>query len=202
MIDSDMGCLVSHTSLAGNLYQIYLLVLSSYCLPDPLTMQTGTEEALRELQSATCFSFQSIQKHEIALLNKISTLTPRRSWTTKSQTSHCVHWQIGVSTLSQHYYFSKLVGSVLQHALEMQVFADKPDGDIDSKDPTPSRLSLRATFRLAAFYPEEFSFALSSKKRGAVHQSRDLEREYENISSNMSRMVQIGPSALTHPRIY
>ncbi|PBL01428.1 hypothetical protein ARMGADRAFT_1059170 [Armillaria gallica] len=199
MIDSDMGCLVSHTSLAGKLYQIYLHALSSYCLPDPLTKQTGTEEALRELQSAACFSFQSIQKEEIALLNKISTLTPRRSWASKSQTSHRVHWQIGLSTLSQHYYFSKLVGSIFQHVLAMQVFADKPDGDIDSKDPTPSHLSHRANFRLAAFYPEEFAFALSSKKRDVVHQSRDLEREDENISSNMSRMVQIGPFAPTQP---
>jgi len=66
-IDTDLGCLVGNVSLVSKLYKVYLHAVSSYCLPDPLTARTGTEEALSELGSASCLSFQTLGSDEAKL---------------------------------------------------------------------------------------------------------------------------------------
>ena len=79
-IDTDLGCLIGNVSLISKLYKVYLHALSSHCLPDPLTGRTGTEEALHELSSASCRSFQKLGATEIDLLGQIATLTPNRTF--------------------------------------------------------------------------------------------------------------------------
>ncbi|KAK0446439.1 uncharacterized protein EV420DRAFT_1715929 [Desarmillaria tabescens] len=164
MIDNDMRCLVSQTSLTGKLYQVYLHALSGYYLPDPFTLQTGTEEALRELQSAACFSFQSIQKEDLVLLEKIRALSPRRAWCHQTQNMQHIYWRSNLSPLAQHHGFSTLVHSITEHIQATEMFRTKPDGDTDHNDPEVDHLSRRAAFRLAAFYPEEYGFAPLSQE--------------------------------------
>jgi hypothetical protein len=79
-IDTDLRCLTSNTSLSSKLYLCYLHALTSHCLPDPLLCQTGTEEALYILQSASCRSFQRLNVHEAKLLELIGNLTPEREY--------------------------------------------------------------------------------------------------------------------------
>ena len=58
-INTDLRYLEGNVSLASKLFKIYLHAVCSHCLPDPLTGRTGTTEALRELRSAGCISFQT-----------------------------------------------------------------------------------------------------------------------------------------------
>ncbi len=198
MIDNDMRCLVSQTSLTGKLYQVYFHALTSYYLPDPLTLLTGTEEALRELQSAACFSFQSPQKEDLVLLKKIQALTPRRAWCFQRKSMQHIYWESNMSPLAQHHAFSTLVDSIMEHIQAMDVFGTKLDQDVSHNDPEIDHLSRRAAFRLAAFYPEEYGFAPSQETCDVIYQSRDLERHEDNVAADVTRMVFTGPSTL-HP---
>lgn len=201
MIDNDMRCLVSQTSLTGKLYQVYLHALTSYYLPDPLTLLTGTEEALRELQSAACFSFQSPQKEDLVLLKKIQALTPQRAWCFQRKNMQHIYWKSNLSPLAQHHAFSTLVDSIMEHIQAMDVFGTKIDQDVSHNDPEIDHLSRRAAFRLAAFYPEEYGFAPSQETCDVVYQSRDLERHEDNVAADVTRMVFTGPSTLHPPPI-
>ncbi|KAG6898073.1 hypothetical protein C0995_009984 [Termitomyces sp. Mi166 len=74
-VDSTLGQLVG-TTLLSDIYRIYLHACTSFPLPDDLTGRTGTEEALRELESARLFSFQDLSAEEVGLLHDIADLTP------------------------------------------------------------------------------------------------------------------------------
>jgi hypothetical protein len=45
-LDTTLGRLVYDGNIQGRLYLGYLHVLTSFCLPDPLTGHTGTESAI------------------------------------------------------------------------------------------------------------------------------------------------------------
>ncbi|KAF8492811.1 hypothetical protein F5888DRAFT_1795530 [Russula emetica] len=104
-IDTDLGCLMSNTSLSSKLYQCYLHALTSHCLPDPLLGHTGTEEALHMLRSASCQSFQRLDGHQAKLLELISNLTPDRVYYPRGlQSMALVKWN-DLPVLSQHHDF-------------------------------------------------------------------------------------------------
>ncbi|KAJ8076100.1 hypothetical protein PM082_022085 [Marasmius tenuissimus] len=102
-IDEPLGRLVGTSpSLHTRLYKIYLMALTSYLLPDRLTERTGTEETLRELRSAACKSFISLDDESQDLLNKIANITPKREYyPSHLKVMQTVKW-ITLPTLAQH----------------------------------------------------------------------------------------------------
>ncbi|KAH8801965.1 hypothetical protein DL96DRAFT_1774481, partial [Flagelloscypha sp. PMI_526] len=81
LIDTELGRLsLEESTLESRLYRVYLHALTSRALPDSLTSRSGVEEALIELYSAACITFESLQLPEIDLLNAIQNLTPHRDF--------------------------------------------------------------------------------------------------------------------------
>ena len=129
-IDPDLGYLASNVNLKSKLYKILLHALCSHCLPDPLTRRTGTEEALQELRSASCLSFQSLTSAEIELLRQIAALTPTRQfYPAHLRTMQIAQWS-DLSPLSQHDGFRPAVQVILGYARNLSIFG-AIHGDID-----------------------------------------------------------------------
>jgi hypothetical protein len=152
-IDTELGCLMSNTSLSSKLYQCCLHALTSHCLPDPLLGHTGTEEALYMLRSASCQSFQRLDGHETNTLELISNLTPNRVYYPRGLTSMAlVKWN-DLPALSQHHDFFGAVCTILNHARLLEALYDQPI-TFDSHDRDILLLD-RAASRNKSYYPSD-----------------------------------------------
>ncbi|KAF8326320.1 uncharacterized protein EI90DRAFT_3156603 [Cantharellus anzutake] len=197
-VDTLLGRLVGNGSLSSALFQSYLHAITSYCLPDPLTSLSGTEEALRILRSARCKSFQSLNGQERGLLHQLSTLTPSRDWyPSHLRVMQQAIWDGKLNPIVQHDAFWSEVQSILEWGNQMHVFhQDVPIGN--SKDRRHMRelhLLSRAGYRNAAWHGPGISSDVSGED--SVYESRDdvggLDFARVRDASNVSSLVYRGP---------
>lgn len=172
-IDTELGCLMSNTSLSSKLYQCYLHALTSHCLPDPLLGHTGTEEALDMLRSASCQSFQRLDGHETKLLELINNLTPNRIYYPRGlQSMAKVKWN-DLPALSQHHDFFGAVCTILDHARLLEALYDQPI-TFDSHGRNPLLLN-RAASRNRLYYPSDLQISEQpSSVDDLEYRSRDV----------------------------
>ncbi|KAL3475090.1 hypothetical protein BJX99DRAFT_259703 [Aspergillus californicus] len=112
-VDHDLGRLVDDGSLQSKLFLAYLHALTSFCLPDPLTKKTGTEQALSILRSASIRSFDQLQQDHIELLGRIASITPKRIYYPANvKVMQDVWWHSGLNSLSQHNGFFESVANI------------------------------------------------------------------------------------------
>ncbi|KIM82965.1 hypothetical protein PILCRDRAFT_819766 [Piloderma croceum F 1598] len=200
-IDTDLGCLVGTVSLISKLYKIYLHSISSHCLPDPLTARTGTEEALHELHSASCRSFQKLGADEEDMLHNIGSLTPARTfYPPHLKVMQSVKWA-DLGTMAQHHGFYMVTQSILEHAKRLHVFHGQPGMSAVRRTYSSNfaYLSERAGRRSAVFYPADCAGTLPHTNADIVHSSRDLatvEAADEALVCNVSAMVNHWPTTL------
>jgi hypothetical protein len=108
--------------LRGHLYQAYLHAVTSFCLPDPFTRVSGTEEALAILNSAFTFTSSALQPDEVALLKKISALTPlRKFYPPGLKVMQTVTWDTNLPVLSQHDDFLLAVQAIVEHHAKFEL---------------------------------------------------------------------------------
>ena len=172
-IDTDLGCLTSTADLSSKLYQCYLHALTSHCLPDPLLGQTGTEEALHMLQSASCRSFQRLDIEQAKVLRMIGDLTPDRTYyPSHLQSMATVEWN-SLPTLSQHHDFFPLVCSIFDHARALEVLYDPPA--VFGTSTRNQSLLNRAASRNKSYYPSDLqTLEQSLCSKDVIYMSRDL----------------------------
>ncbi|KAG5729437.1 hypothetical protein E4T56_gene6157, partial [Termitomyces sp. T112] len=149
-VDSTLGRLVG-TTLLSDIYRIYLHACTSFPLPDDLTGRTGTEEALRELESARSFSFQDLSAEEAALLHDIADLTPGVEWYPKHLRSmQTIHWK-NFNSLAQHWAFASRVEDILGFHRQMSsIGIGTPRDGLDSL--ADSHLLARLDSRTSGLY--------------------------------------------------
>ncbi|KAL2845028.1 hypothetical protein BJY01DRAFT_247849 [Aspergillus pseudoustus] len=112
-VDHDLGWLVDDGSLQSKLFLAYLHALTSFCLPDPLTKKTGTEQALSILRSASIRSFDQLQRDHIELLGRIASITPKRIYYPANvKEMQEIWWHSGLGSLSQHNGFFESVANI------------------------------------------------------------------------------------------
>ncbi|KAG8923469.1 hypothetical protein FRC02_011119 [Tulasnella sp. 418] len=195
-INSTLGRVEGDGSMLSRLYQIYLHALTSYCLPDPLTGCTGTEEALNQLGSARMLSFQKLGDTEHKMLLYISGLTPTRTfYPPHLQEMQSVGWSEDISPLSQHYDFYRLTDSILRYAETLTVFSPQDAKRRMSSLQGSDHLLDRAACRNAIYYRIQTidSKALSSSQHDVQYASRGSvvygQRENEGVVFDTSSMV-------------
>ncbi|KAI4116993.1 MAG: hypothetical protein LQ345_002681 [Seirophora villosa] len=161
-------------SMLSRLYQAYLHALTSFVLPDPLTENLGTEEALRILREQSMRCCKPLEAEELDLLHPIAALTPRRDFYPKHlRVMQQISWRNDLSPLSQHGEFVELVGSISARAQMFSIFysglgpspAVKPRGD--------ASLLWRARVRDAAYWNFENGGNLCSSDEDKEYQARD-----------------------------
>ncbi|KJZ71039.1 hypothetical protein HIM_09566 [Hirsutella minnesotensis 3608] len=164
-VDNMLGRLVDNGSLQSKLILVHLHALTSYCLPDPLTGNTGTEEALGILNSAAVRSFQYLTQENIDLLFAIAQLSPGRNYYPPEQClMETTTWNPGLSFLSQSGRFYESVKNIFDQACESrffhhEVFIEPPL--LDFVHPTlHERHSMRAAvFCLSGYGAEHHNYS-------------------------------------------
>ncbi|KAG8732989.1 hypothetical protein FRC11_009494 [Ceratobasidium sp. 423] len=158
-VDQDLGYLATDTGLTSRLFKTYLHALTSYCLPDPLTGRTGTEEALHGLSQGSSSSFEQINLKQAGLLKAIGMLTPKREhYPEHLQCMQTTHW-INLPSLSQHFAFSSAATAVLHRADALELFhpLDFNLQEYIAALETSDTLLKRAARRTAMYYPSDMS---------------------------------------------
>lgn len=204
-IDPILGRLVGNGSLASHLYKIYLHAVTAYCLPDPLTSRTGTEEALANLRAAATWSFQTLEKEgiEADLFREILSLTPKRIYYPPHlKLMQQVKWEC-FSPIAQHDEFHTVVTAVFAHASLFHMFEEDLDGQgskapIYDKKPSDSDLLARATIRNASYRTEQFGGSLETNTGDAIYSGRDTAQgsEDEARAWYISGLVERWPSRM------
>ncbi|KAF8063995.1 hypothetical protein FPV67DRAFT_1608613 [Lyophyllum atratum] len=200
-VDLILGRLVG-TTLLSDLYKVYLHACTSFPLPDPLTNRTGTEEALKELESANCLSFQKLSSEELEVLHKISDLSPILEWYPKHlRVMQTIHWH-KIGPLAQHWAFNARVQAILQfhqtlNSLEME------DTQKNLPNPRESHLLTRFSSRTFRLYcaVEDIPLFPSDERYPSSGHLTDSRSSVDNkngfkIASDVSALVQKMPSRL------
>ncbi|KAG8683106.1 hypothetical protein FRC08_014526, partial [Ceratobasidium sp. 394] len=190
-IDTDLGCLTSSVGLTSRLFKIYLHAVTSYCLPDPLTGRTGTEEALHELSESTTLSFDDIDVEQARLLKLIGELTPKRDYyPVHLQSMMTTHWQ-DISPLAQHFAFGTAANVILDRARSLQLF------NSSSFDPEPymakfnTILLERVAYRTRPSYPLDAAIRLPT----IIHGLDDKNQVYTGRDSPANGWTEAGQVA-------
>ncbi|KAF3484464.1 uncharacterized protein GIQ15_03788 [Arthroderma uncinatum] len=156
-VDLTLGRLLDNGSLKSRLYKFYLHAMASHCLADRLTGRTGTEEALKGLESASTQSFFRLDSDEIDILKLLAKLTPRREYYPKHlKVMQKITWNQNISPLAQHPSFSKLVDSVFNIAKSQDIQGLLPAENILIDRHLLERAAIReAVYRVHGFGAED-----------------------------------------------
>lgn len=173
-LDTILGSLRDNGSLQSRLYLCYLHALTSHCLPDPLCGRTGTEMALDILRSGATRSFTKLAPENISLLEKISKLTPKRSYYPKNErVMQTVQFDQKLRSFAQHPLFYTLVGEIFEQARRSKMFFKSAENWVEPPDlkGVHSFLLRRdmirsSTFRVAGYGGEDFSAEYDTPYKG------------------------------------
>jgi hypothetical protein len=150
-VDEVLGQLVGTRTMESDLYLAKLHAFTASPLPDPLTKQTGTIEALDRLASAASLSFYSVSKESQAYLEDILMLAPMRTfYPTHLRVMESVTWNVHLPVCVQHHEFRPKVEHIISSWREMENFL--PTGELNQKpylDPArgSDHLQYRAMYR-------------------------------------------------------
>jgi hypothetical protein len=164
-IDNDLGRLVDNGTLESKLLLSYLHALTSFCLPDPFTEKTGTEESLSILRSASLRSFDYLRPNQISMLENIAALTPQRMYyPLHERVMQSVIWQDRLGCLAQHNSFYREVAAIFEQDKQTRFLYPKSellDGVLPCIDPNLlQRDEIRSSsFRTSGFGAEDHTHA-------------------------------------------
>ncbi|KAK4449026.1 hypothetical protein QBC34DRAFT_351713 [Podospora aff. communis PSN243] len=193
--NDKLGCLTDSGSLQTKLFLCHLHALTSHCLPDPLTSRTGTEEALRILQSAAVRSYPTLDRESRALLGDIASLSPLRAfYPAHLQEMEQTAWSNALPPLSQHDDFWPLARDILDEYKKLEgVFQPRKPGDAatSSRDVLSVMRAVnpaeRARIRNATFRVSEFGAERYTTDKDNWYHSRDR----AGPSGGDSRVLQL-----------
>ena len=174
-IDQILGRITDNGSLQSKLYLAYIHALTSHCLPDLLTGQTGTEAALSILRSGAIGSFGLFTNNNIAVLSKIAGLSAGRVYYPMNlQDMQQITWDWGLPFLSQDSSFHLAVEKIFKQTRAMKLFYSQRDyiepesrADIH-RDLLERDLIRSSTFRVDGFGAEGFTTRFDRIYQGRV----------------------------------
>lgn len=173
-IDDRLGRLVDDGSLLSKLWICYLHALTSFCLPDPLTGKTGTEQALSILDSAAVKSFGLLSQEQLALLGKVSRLTPRRTYyPAHERVMQVTEWLPGLGFFAQHGRFHPAVQGLLDRHTQSQLFSQDLDVEMPDMGGVDDHLLARDDIRSSTFHVAEYGAERFTTQHDAVYPARD-----------------------------
>lgn len=191
-VDPKLGRLLDNSELGCKLFLTYLHALTSFCLVDPLTRKTGTEQALTILKSAAVRSFDQLAQEHIDMLVKIATLSPGRCYyPAHLRVMQTVRWDENISLLSQHGHFITTVKSLLQQAEQAMIFFPDAQLSFPRLETIDEHLLRRDNIRSAAFRVSGFGAENHTIQSDQAYISRDRNGASQTASraSAMSRLV-------------
>ncbi|KAE9567462.1 hypothetical protein CGMCC3_g16424 [Colletotrichum fructicola] len=189
-VDDKLGRLVSNGSRQSKLFLSYLHALTSFCLPDPLTGKTGTEEALTILASASLRSFDCLAPENVAMLERLARLTPGRTYyPPHERVMQTVEWDKNLSPLSQNGVFLERVRSIFEDASRSVFFHPQLKTDLPDLDHVDDHLLRRDNIRASAFRVSGFGAELHCTTADVEYQPRDRAASSGGVNSHSIAQV-------------
>jgi len=129
-IDPDLGQLTCAPESRLLYAKALLHALTSFPLSDGLTGRTGTEEALRTLESGRCQPWQPLSPGAVALLEQINYLVPdRKYYPLDKRDLQTVAWSSSLTASIQHESFSPVVRAILAKSDQLKAFEGRMHGN-------------------------------------------------------------------------
>jgi hypothetical protein len=208
-VDELLGRLREAT-FSDRFYLLYLHALTSHQLVDPLTKRTGTEEALEGLKRASSFSFQTLCREEVALLQYLGKLTPHRSlYSRQTKTMQTVQRHTTLPSTLEHHDFAAAAQNIWSHWQAIRVLYPgcnqmKRDANEEFLPGYQTEEHKQLTRRAATrnlFYAPSGSEPPNSRANDRVYTPRDCMGEpssghRESLAFGMAKLVQEWPASL------
>lgn len=196
-VDDQLGRFVGSGSMQSMLLLCYLHGLTSYCLPDPLTRVTGTEQALAIMTSAAVRSFNLLEWDNLHTLGLIAQLAPKRLFYPRNlQEMQTVQWDPELSFMSQHGQLYLEVRNIFSQAMRSKPlhpdFVDPPSLDWTKLHLVERDLIHSSTFRVSGFGAEQHT-----DKHDVCYRHRDRGQH----SDRAQRTFVVARSILNKERI-
>lgn len=173
-VDGLLHRLTDNHDLSSKLFLAYLHALTSYCLPDPATLHTGTEQALTMLRSNAVRSFSQLSQANVKILDKIAQLTPgRRFYPSHLRTMQSVKWDQNLPFLSQHDDFSLVVSGLLRQSEASKLFYPEMNIQIVHRNDIDEHLRARASLRSSIFQVSGFGAENHDSCHDEIYEPRD-----------------------------
>ncbi|MBE3046429.1 hypothetical protein IMZ48_28635, partial [Candidatus Bathyarchaeota archaeon] len=174
-VDIRLGRLKDNGSLESKLLLCYLHALTSFCLPDPMTKRTGTEQALGVLNSAAVKSFNVFSSKHIDMLGKIAALTQKRlHYPRNLEVMQQVSWSTTLGFLAQHNGFYQAVTSLFDGVMDRAFFYKDRYIKPPEFEKTTRELVRRDEIRTAAFRVSGYGAEEHTTKEDREYPSRDM----------------------------
>lgn len=187
-VDSQLGRLVDNGSLQSKLLLCYLHAVTSFCIPDPLTGKTGTEQALCILRSASLRSFTHLQPDNITILKRLAELTPQRQYYPANiKVMQNIEWQKNLSCLTHHEDFRKEVVEIFEQDRRQRIFYPNIPVDLPALPESAPQLLQRARIRSSTFRVSDFG----AEDHTILHDRLDPGRDRDYQSDKCSRVYTI-----------
>ncbi|KAI9048432.1 hypothetical protein LZ554_007268 [Drepanopeziza brunnea f. sp. 'monogermtubi'] len=172
-LNTRLGTLVGNYNLQSKLFLCYLHAVTSSCLPDPLTMMTGTEQALSILNSAGVRSFDRLTPENIICLEQIANLTPVRTYyPANERVMQQVEWSPRLGFLAQHGGFYMAVKSIFRQADLSSFFYPAGNLKLPNMDKMNQELLDRDCVRSSTFRVSGYGAEDHTAKHDAEHSAR------------------------------
>lgn len=173
-VDNILKKLSDNGDLQSKLFLSYLHGLTSFCLPDPFTCFTGTEQALSILRSAAVRSFQVLTSTNLKILRSIEALTPRRHYYPKNvHVMQTVSWDEQLPVMSQHPFFHLSVMDIFQQSELTKLYYPEDYVALPEIQAPQKSLLVRDICRTAAFRISGFGAEGSPDSLDVIYVSRD-----------------------------
>ncbi|TVY36417.1 hypothetical protein LSUB1_G007938, partial [Lachnellula subtilissima] len=191
-VDDQIGRLIDNGNLQSKLTLCYLHALTSFCLPDPLTRTTGTEQALSILNSAAVRSFDQLEQKNVEVLHQIAHLTPgRKYYPANERVMQTVSWVPNLGFLAQHGGFYKSVKSIFGQADRASIFYPDSKVKLHPLDQVEVDLLQRDCIRSSTFRVSGFGAEDHTVNHDRVYGARDQQQSSSRYSEAfvMSSMI-------------
>lgn len=174
VLDDQLGRLVDDGDLQSKLWLCYLHALTSFCLVDPFTKRTGTEQGLLILSSAAVRSFDRLREENIDILRRIALLTPgRRYYPASERVMQIVDWDPKLSFLAQHEGFLEGVRLIFNQAERARMFHPESYIEPPVLDHVKPELSDRSRIRSSTFRVSGFGAEDHTSNCDTTYSARD-----------------------------
>lgn len=139
-IDDTVGRLTCNPEPRIMYTKAQLHAFTSFVLPDPLTSRTGTQEAVRILQSGACQPWTPLGAAPLRVLECISKLSPDRIYYAGSRKSlQTVQWDENAASI-QHDIFIRLVNEIITKSERLRLFHISKKSNEELSEDSPRTL--------------------------------------------------------------
>ncbi|GKU06108.1 unnamed protein product [Fusarium langsethiae] len=210
-IDTVLGRLDCHPEPLLLYLKAAIHALTSFPLPDPLTLRTGTEEARHCLSAARSQPWSPLHDFPRRVLSVLKSLSPKRSYYPPGiDLYQKVEWDDNLTMWIQHEEFTIPVDSILLQSQQLEIVSDKNtmDVNIQSQEVATSLLCRRGQIRRQLYervsFPADIDALASSSKAFLYNPSKDMKvrdsrRVYQTIcalradSNHIPNLINLTP---------